>query len=559
MPYMPSCCLPWSVPVRDSEPAHTTAHLSPSQVAHSIFKRYEPQHVAAHAGLLFGVPVILAGLLLVHFPLATAVLASFSTYWSTLVCSISLYRLSPWHPLVRYPGPTIHKLSKVYLAWISRGGKRHLYTQELHRQHGDLVRIGPNEVSVSSAAAIHPLMGTTGLHKGPQWGARAATQAVPPLIAISDPKEHLRRRKPWNRAFNMVSLKDFEPLVSNRTRQLVDLLGSKKGEVNLSKWFSWFTYDLMSDMAFGGGSEMMRNGDEGSVWPLLEEGLVNSDTFGHLPWTADYVRKIPGLGTKMKEMRSFCIRRTAERVKQGNHSTKDLFYYLNNEDGSEATPPLSQVVADGALAVVAGSDTTSSVISNLVFCLLTHPETYARLRAEVDFYYPPGEDALNTKHHADMSYLNAVINETMRLYPPVSDGSQRIVPYGSGGRVIDNNYLPEGTIVTVHMYSIHRDPRNFSPLPESFWPERWIVANSENQKSNIVHNAAAFFPFSFGPGNCAGKPLAMQEMRMVMTLMMQKLDLRLADGFDAATYEESLLDYLILTRPPLPVIVTPRA
>ena len=110
-----------------------------------------------------------------------------------------------------------------------------------------------------------------------------------------------------------------------------------------------------------------------------------------------------------------------------------------------------------------------------------------------------------------------------------------------------SSYLPEGTIVTVHMYSIHRDPRNFSPLPESFWPERWIVANSENQKSNIVHNAAAFFPFSFGPGNCAGKPLAMQEMRMVMTLMMQKLDLRLADGFDAATYEESLLDYLILT------------
>ena len=42
----------------------------------------------------------------------------------------------------------------------------------------------------------------------------------------------------------MASLKDFEPLVSNRTRQLVDLLGSKKGEVNLSKWFSWFTYVL---------------------------------------------------------------------------------------------------------------------------------------------------------------------------------------------------------------------------------------------------------------------------------------------------------------------------
>ncbi|CDO73447.1 hypothetical protein BN946_scf185013.g82 [Trametes cinnabarina] len=426
------------------------------------------------------------------------------------------------------------RLSKAYLAWISRGGRRHIYTQELHRQFGDIVRVGPNEVSISMASALHPLMGTSGLHKGPQWGARAATQAVPPLIAIGDPKEHLRRRKPWNRAFNVASLKDFEPLVANRTRQLVDLLGSKKGEVNLSKWFSWYTYDLMSDMA-------------------------NSDTFGHLPWTADYVRKIPSLGTKMKEMRAFCMARTAERIKVGNHSTKDLFYYINNEDGSGPTPPLAQVVADGALAVVAGSDTTSSVISNLVFSLLTHPEAYARLRAEVDAFYPPGEDALSTKHHADMPYLNAVINETMRLYPPETGGLPYLLPRSCASNVHKSrSYLPEGTIVTVHTYTIHRDPRNFSPFPESFWPERWILASSENPDVKLIHNAAAFFPFSFGPGNCAGKGLAMQEMRMVVTLMMQRLDMRLADGFDPAAYEGKLLDYLILSRPPLPVIVMPR-
>lgn len=129
----------------------------------------------------------------------------------------------------------------------------------------------------------------------------------------------------------------------------------------------------------------------------------------------------------MREMRDFCIRRSEERITLGNTTTKDLFYHLvcscfdlhpterwlsalqNSEDGAEATPPLSQVVADGALAVVAGSDTTSSVLSNLFFALLTHPDTYARLKAEVDLYYPPGEDALNTKHHADMPYLNAVM------------------------------------------------------------------------------------------------------------------------------------------------------
>lgn len=53
-----------------------------------------------------------------------------------------------------------------------------------------------------------------------------------------------------------------------------------------------------------------------------------SDTFGHLPWLADYIRTVPGLGAKMKQMRGFCIERTEERVKRGGAFRKDLFYYL---------------------------------------------------------------------------------------------------------------------------------------------------------------------------------------------------------------------------------------
>lgn len=123
------------------------------------------------------------------------------------------------------------------------------------------------------------------------------------------------------------------------------------------------------------------------------------------------------------------------------------------------------------------------------------------------------------------------------------------------------SYLPEGTITTVHMYSIQRDARNFAPLPDSFWPERWLHV-AEGARSvigmKLVHNSTAFFPFSYGPGNCAGKGLALQEMRMVVSAMMQKLELSLAEGFDAVAYENEMHDYLILSRPPLPVVVKQR-
>ena len=72
-------------------------------------------------------------------------------------------------------------------------------------------------------------------------------------------------------------------------------------------------------------------------------------------------------------------------------------------------PPLRQLVDDGVLAVVAGADTVSSAMTSLICLILTHPETYEKLQAEVDQFYPSGEDPLDTTHQRDMPYLNAVM------------------------------------------------------------------------------------------------------------------------------------------------------
>lgn len=95
------------------------------------------------------------------------------------------------------------------------------------------------------------------------------------------------------------------------------------------------------------------------------------------------------------------------------------------------------MVSDAVLAMIAGSDTTSGALSTAFFCLLRHPEMYKRLQAEIDKYYPPEANALDTKYHVDMPYLNAIINETLRLYPSLPSGSQR-KNRSSDGRVLGN-------------------------------------------------------------------------------------------------------------------------
>ena len=92
--------------------------------------------------LLIGVPGSLAVILHDQF-LSDGTVSTFCTFYIVLSASILAYRISPWHPLARYPGPLPCKLSKFWMAYVAmRTKKQHLYIRGLHDQYGDVVRIG---------------------------------------------------------------------------------------------------------------------------------------------------------------------------------------------------------------------------------------------------------------------------------------------------------------------------------------------------------------------------------------------------------------------------------
>jgi len=228
---------------------------------------------------------------------------------------------------------------------------------------------------------------------------------------------------------------------------------------------------------------------------------------------------------------------------------------LTDEAGYEKTkPPLRNVVADGALAIIAGSDTTASALSSLFFLLLSNRDCYDRLQAEIDDLFPPGENAMDTSKYANMPFLSSCINETLRLHPPVPTSGPREVLHGTGGKMIGGRFIPEGTQIYIPPYSLHRNPSYFSPSPEKFLPDRWLnTADFEATHSN------AFIPFSYGPANCVGKNLARQQMMMVVSHFLQTFDMRFAEGFDHELWPNTLHDYFITARGSLMVVLTPRA
>ena len=152
----------------------------------------------------------------------------------------------------------------------------------------------------------------------------------------------------------------------------------------------------------------------------------------------------------------------------------------NNEDlPGKQPPPERHLLDDGILAMMAGADTSSSAITSIFYCILSHPEAYAALQEEVDRFYPPGEDVCNTANHRDMHYLTAVMyvtlnawfpskltdprlhthrNESLRLFPPAPTSTPRQVPHNAAGPVV------LGSLSVLH--SIILSSRAFSSLTQ---------------------------------------------------------------------------------------------
>ncbi|CAK5277510.1 unnamed protein product [Mycena citricolor] len=531
--------------------------LSPALLGvlnHIFFRYFEPGN--AHYPLL---AILIQPALLLSFlshgtptvPTALNVLGVYATFIGSLSLSIVLYRLSPWHPLASVPGPTLYKISKVWSIRDAVRGDPHRVVRRMHDKYGPVVRTGPNEVSIVHTDAVKVVLGT--YPKGQHYEPRDDPAVPAKSLLVLKGEAHANRRRIWNRGLNSASIAAYEVTLVKRVAQLLERLEEQSlsgSSVSISKWLGYFTFDFMGDMAFGGGFEMMRDrGDTNGLWKIIEDGTRVSALLAPIPWIVPTVRMLPGLAKNMNTLSQFGVDSAANRIQAGS-LVKDLWYHLTDEaEVEKQRPSIPEVVADGVLSIIAGSDTTSTALSNLIWLLLSNPAVYKQVREEVDSVYPRGDSPLDASKHSQLSFLTACINETLRLLPPVPSGGPRKVPVG-GGKVIAGHYIAPNTQIFVPQYTLHRSAENFDD-PDTFKPQRWLSPESAEK-----HNPLAFIPFSFGSANCVGKNLAWREMIMVSAALIHTFDIRFAKDFAGAEEWSNHLHDQFVTNIAMPLQVT---
>lgn len=113
--------------------------------------------------------------------------------------------------------------------------------------------------------------------------------------------------------------------------------------------------------------------------------------------------------------------------------------------------------------------------------------------------------------------------------------------------------IPCGTLVGIPPILIMQDPRNFSPDPTIWRPQRWLQPEKEE-----IFSRSAFIPFSYGPFNCSGKALGLLVVRYSLARLVHEFDVSAAQEHDSEMFERSIKEYLSVQKGPFWAVVRPR-
>lgn len=338
----------------------------------------------------------------------------------------------------------------------------------------------------------------------------------------------LARDETWRRiratltpSFSAKKMKGMVALIEESINKLmvkVEKVARTGESVDMLEWFSRMTLEVILSTAFGVQADIL-NDDESIMLQRAKAVFKTS-------WTTDILRRFP-LGVTLLilvgnifQRRGFFDKIAAEivekRRKSGPTARQDLVELMltAHEDSTQKGASKltnEEIVGQCVIFLLAGYETSSNTLGNIIYQLALNQEVQDELRQDVmqALKTNPGSKLYDIAHNIE--YMDCVINEALRLNPPVAQLNRECTEDYEWNGI----RIPAGLEVIIPIYSIHRDP-DVWPDPEKFDPERF------RGPAKDTRSPYHFMPFGSGPRVCIGMRFALMEIKITLVKFLMK-------------------------------------
>ncbi|KAF2196197.1 cytochrome P450 [Delitschia confertaspora ATCC 74209] len=440
------------------------------------------------------------------------------------------------------PGPFFAKFSRLWFLRQVLQGEFEKVNIELHCKYGPVVRIAPNEYSISDPEAIKTIFGHgTQFMKAPSYKA-AGDPYFPNLFTELDPPTHATLRRKFAPLYSMSSIVSMEPCVQKCTAVLTERLrefAQSGAAFNLQEWLQFYAFDLIGLLAVSESFGFLDDGkDPRGILIELDAFIKYSARVGiyheiHTPlyklmqtlgkggayiytftW-AQIAKRLPGSATEEKgvKLEDSILARALEKHKEDPETFK-----------------ISDVYQVCLASIGAGSDTTSISLCAIFWYLLKTPRALAKLKEEVDEMTTSGKIShpVTFLDAQAMPYMQAVIKEAIRLHSATGLPLGRVVP--KGGAKVAGKYFTEGSVVGINTWVAHYNTDMFGDDAATFRPERWL---EDKEKAQVMERY--YIAFGHGSRTCVGKNISLMEISVLVPNLIRRFEFELVrpeDGLE---------------------------
>jgi cytochrome P450 len=417
------------------------------------------------------------------------------------------------------PGPGSAHAGRRLLGFLAFRRDPLGFLTRMAQEHGDVAhfRLGPQRVF----ALNHPDLVRDALvtrqdyfHKG--RALQRSKRLLGEGLLTSEGEHHRRQRRLAQPAFHKKRVESYGAVMAATAARHAARWQDGQ-EVDISGEMMRLTLAIVGKTLFNADVE----GEADDVGAAMHQ-VMEMFQLLLLPYS-EYLEKLPlphnRRFLRARDRLDSVIYRIIEERRRTGADAGDLLSMLllaTDEEGDRTGMTDRQLRDELLTLFLAGHETTANALAWTWYLLAQHPEVETKLHAELDSVLGGGERLPTAEDLPALRYTEMVLAESMRLYPPAwTVGRLAVRDYPVGEYVI-----PEGSLVLVSQYVLHRDPR-FWPDPSRFDPERFTPEAKE------LRPQYAYFPFGAGARRCIGEGFAWMEGALLIATIARRWRMRL--------------------------------